>query len=154
MLFHLVNNGTVDCGTNKVQFTGVFTNGTTGTFKASASEDNNATVFLNTADFRNGDFVFSSDGTAKKSICFYNKTDDSSKTATTFYTSTEKPLTVKNFFFGGNVNITLGNTLNCTDFSSDCLGNDDYFNRANFTVNITGGEIKCKSMSFTSFESI
>ncbi len=143
----IVNNGTVDCGTNKVQFTGVFTNGTTGTFKASASEDNNATVFLNTADFRNGNFDFSGDGTAKKSICFYNKTDDSSKTATTFYTSTEKPLTVKNFFFGGNVNITLGNTLNCTDFSSDCLGNDDYFNRANFTVNITGGEIKCKSMT-------
>ena len=143
----IVNNGTVDCGTNKVQFTGVFTNGTTGTFKASASEDNNATVFLNTADFRNGNFDFSGDGTAKKSICFYNKTDDSSKTATTFYTSTEKPLTVKNFFFGGNVNITLGNTLNCTDFSSDCLGNDDYFNRDNFTVNITGGEIKCKSMT-------
>lgn len=142
----IVNNGTVDCETSKVQFTGVFTNGTTGTFKASASEDNNATVFLNTADFRNGDFVFSGDGTAK-SICFYNKTDNSSKTATTFYTSTENPLTVKNFFFGGNVNITLGNTLNCTDFSSDCLGNDDYFNRANFTVNITGGEIKCKSMT-------
>lgn len=142
----IVNNGTVDCGTNKVQFTGVFKNGTTGTFKASASEDNNATVFLNTADFRNGNFDFSGDGTVK-SICFYNKTDDSSKTATTFYTSTEKPLTVKNFFFGGNVNITLGNTLNCTDFSSDCLGNDDYFNRANFTVNITGGEIKCKSMT-------
>ena len=143
----IVNNGTVDCGTNKVQFTGVFKNGTTGTFKASASADNNATVFLNTADFRNGNFDFSGDGTAEKSICFYNKTDDSSKTATTFYTSTEKPLTVKNFFFGGNVNITLGNTLNCTDFSSDCLGNDDYFNRANFTVNITGGEIKCKSMT-------
>ena len=143
----IVNNGTVDCGTNKVQFTGVFTNGTTGTFKASASEDNNATVFLNTADFRNGNFDFSGDGTAKKSICFYNKTDDSSKTATTFYTSTEKPLTVKNFFFGGNVNITLGNTLNCTDFSSDCLGNDDYFNRANFTVNISGSEIKSISMT-------
>ncbi len=143
----IVNNGTVDCGTNKVQFTGVFKNGTTGTFKASASEDNNATVFLNTADFRNGNFDFSGDGTAKKSICFYNKTDDSSKTATTFYTSTEKPLTVKNFFFGGNVNITLGNTLNCTDFSSDCLGNDDYFNRANFTVNISGSEIKSISMT-------
>ena len=101
----IVNNGTVDCGTNKVQFTGVFKNGTKGTFKASASADNNATVFLNTADFRNGNFDFSGDGTAEKSICFYNKTDDSSKTATTFYTSTEKPIAE----IDGNWHIAVGN---------------------------------------------
>lgn len=143
----IVNNGTVDCGTNKVVFAKDLANGSSGTFYV-ASEPG-TTTFKGNTDFSAGTLGISGlYGSEPGTINFYNPITSETDPVKTLKTPSTQ-LSINNFNFGGKINIELGAKITTKQLNMDALGVTENFSSKDFIVNISGGEIECTSMNIT-----
>lgn len=140
----IVNNGTVDCGTNKVVFAKDLANGSSGKFYV-ASEPG-TTTFKGNTDFSAGTLGIS--GSEPGTINFYNPITSETDPVKTLKTPSTQ-LSINNFNFGGKINIELGAKITTKQLNMDALGVTENFSSKDFIVNISGGEIECTSMNIT-----
>ena len=142
----IVNNGTVDCETNKVVFAKDLAN-SSGTFYV-ASEPG-TTTFKGNTDFSAGTLGISGlYGSEPGTINFYNPITSETDPVKTLKTPSTQ-LSINNFNFGGKINIELGAKITTKQLNMDALGVTENFSSKDFIVNISGGEIECTSMNIT-----